>query len=418
MPIQIGLPSEVAWEVAEPEPISYLAFLDGEELPDPGSAFIAAGESFGVAPQDVQPLPLDEERVAWAFSFTVPRRAARIMLWCERAVEGASPDGQAHDARWVLFIETLLDTQRPVDDAVALAATVARTGGQRTRLLFDPALGVAWNRGEFSALFLTGDAAKDETALVDERHLYRVEVVARDRAKGPFWISTVGMARAGKPELEILEVPVSEVRAALELMDALAARFLTESLPHAGVPFEAGPELSIALVPAHEVIETLSLGAAGDASDRRGLPRGPRAAICAAGRRGSFRSIWTAPSEVLVQLARQERGLYIAPRVSAVRERVARHSWGAFVRAHASRGHDAGVAFLVKIASEERDGEREHLWISAQHADGRGGRGLLARSESAAVVVDFTLEQVGDWRVVGFSAELPEVGPESADRIP
>ncbi|MEY5033321.1 MAG: hypothetical protein RL354_2352, partial [Planctomycetota bacterium] len=53
MPIQIGLPPEAAWAMAQPAPISYIAFVEGDELPDPGDAFTAAGESFGVAPQDV-----------------------------------------------------------------------------------------------------------------------------------------------------------------------------------------------------------------------------------------------------------------------------------------------------------------------------------------------------------------------------
>jgi hypothetical protein len=430
MPIQIGLPAEPAWAVAEPAPISYLAFVTGDELPDPGAAFTAAGESFGLAPQDVEPLPIEDDRVAWAFSFSLPNRGARAMLWCEHAIEGASPDGKASDARWVIFIETLLEQSRAVDDAIALAATVARAGAARTRLVFDPSLGVAWGRAEIDELLLgTGMHASGE--LIDERHLYRVELVARDRTNGPYWIATVGLARAGLPELELLEVPVAHVRAGLELVDALAARLLARDgasgleLPHAGVPFEAGPGLRVALVPALEAAETLAPGVPGDAGDRRGLPPGPRAAICAAGKRGAFRQVWVSPIEELACLSRNEAGLYLAPRVSLVRERVARRTWSAFRDAfqrHATTttatatatAAASDAAFLAKISRGDAEGTREHVWITVEHADADGGRGILGRAGAEPERVEFTLDRLGDWRIVGLRAELPEVGPESA----
>jgi hypothetical protein len=409
MPIQIGLPAEPAWEVQEPAPISYIAFVVGDEMPDPGAAFIAAGESFGTAPQDTEPVPLEDERVAWAFAFSLANRGARVMLWCEHAAEGATPDGQAHDAKWVIFVETLLESAHAVDDAVALAATAARAGGARTRLLYDPGLGLAWSRTDIDRLFL----AEPRGALVDQRSLYRVELVARDRANGPFWISTVGLARIARPELELLEVAHDRVRPALELVDALASRFFDEDPPHAGVPFEAGPGLRLALVPAHEAIETLAPDAPGGAHDRARMPKHPRAAVCAAGKRGAFRQVWVPPAEELDQLARNERGVFLSPRVIAVRERLARETWGAFVRAHAGvRG--AGAAFLAKIARGSGDGERWHAWVAVEHADQSGGRGTLTRADGASEPAAFAMGDIGDWRVVGLRPDLAEVGPESA----
>ena len=125
MPIQIGLPAEAAWEMQEPAPVSYLAFVTGDAMPDPGDAFTAIGETFGAAPQGVEPVPVEDDRVAWAFGCSLPSRAARLMVWCEHALEGVSPDGRASDARWVLFVETLLERDRAVADSVALAASDA-----------------------------------------------------------------------------------------------------------------------------------------------------------------------------------------------------------------------------------------------------------------------------------------------------
>jgi hypothetical protein len=422
MPIQIGLPPEAAWEVAEPAPISYIAFVGGEELPDPGDAFTAAGESFGVAPQDVEPVPLPEDSVAWAFAFSIPSRPARIMCWCERAVDGASPDGRASDARWVIFVETLLDAARPVDDAVALVATVARAGGARTRLAYDPGLGVAWSAAELAQLFL-GSAAGE---LVDERHLYRIELAAQDREQGPFWITTVGLARVARPELEMLEVPAPLLRPALELVDALAAHFVQEPLPHAGVPFEAGSGISLALVPAAEAAETLPPGVPGGPSDRRGIPPGPRAAICAAGKRGAFRQVWVTPTDELTRLAQGDAALLLSPRVSAVRTRLAQRTWAEFAQARARHAARADVAFLARIAASPAvaapDAVSDHAsaigqpsreWLAVDQATVDGGLGRIERHGGKVEHRAFAISDLRDWRIVGLRADAPEIGPES-----
>ena len=63
LPIQIGLPVEREWQVAEPAPLSYIAFIAGEQMPDPGEAFLAAGCAFASEPRDVEPLPIERENL-------------------------------------------------------------------------------------------------------------------------------------------------------------------------------------------------------------------------------------------------------------------------------------------------------------------------------------------------------------------
>lgn len=332
------------------------------------------------------------------------------MVWCEQAQEGVSPDGRASDARWVLFVETLLERDRAVADSVALAAAVARAGGARTKLVFDPGLGVAWGSAEIASLFLAKDGP------VDERHLYRVELTARDRQNGPFWIATVGLARVGKPELEMLEVPAERLRAGLELVDALAARSIEEELPPAGMPFDAGEGLRIALVPAQEAIEPLASTSPGGAADRRSLPAGPRAVICAAGKRGAFRQVWMPPLEALELLASGQAGLFIAPRVSAVRARLARETFGVFRQLH-ERRHLGKTEFLAKVVRAGATDAREHSWIAVDALRPDGGSGLSIEGGAAPRRVDFAVADLSDWRVLGLSPELPEIGPENAGAV-
>ena len=142
-----------------------------------------------------------------------------------------------------------------------------------------------------------------------------------------------------------------------------------------------------------------------------------RAAICAAGKRGSFRQIWVPPIDELALLSRNELGVFLAPRVSLVRERMAQLTWATFMRAHAGRpaGQDGDApSFLAKIALGETVGERAHLWVAVRRAEADGGEGVLDRPDGSREAVAFRLEQVGDWRIVGLRPDLPEVGPEGA----
>jgi hypothetical protein len=433
-PIQIGLPPESAWRVAEPTPITLIAFVAGDELPDPGDAFLAAGRAFGTEPASVEPMPVDEPSIPWAFSFEVEGRGSRILLWCEHAQPGQSPDDRAPDARYLIVLQTILEPSTPDDarraaavggsvwpaslaDLVRLAATAATAvGADRVRLLFDPQLGLVYSAEECARLFLGGHPSAG--ALVDERHLYRIELRSRGRGT-PVWITTSGLARVGKPELEILEVPEPLTAAALQLTDALAARFISEELPHAGVPFEAGGDVAVALVPASEAAGTVASDVAGSSGDRTRLGPIPRAAICAAGQRGAFRKVWSTPVEALERLVRHDAGLYLSLRVVEVRERLARGTWSAFVAAHAAHGSNATVDFLVNVARGQQgpdpqaDTPREHVWLTVDRATADGGVATSVHTGS----VGFAVADVGDWRVVGLLDGGESIGPDRVELL-
>ena len=438
LPIQIGLPRESAWEMEEYPSSRYVAFVCGDELPDPADAFDALGESFGVAPQDIAPLPTDADEVQWAFRCRIPSRTSPILVWCERVGAADIPDGEIADARWSILVEALLELADPLLDAARLGAIVARAGGTRTRLMLNPDLGVVYRLDEIKRLFL----AKRAGEFLDERHLFRVEIGARDRAHGPFWLTTVGLHRVARPEMEMLEIPADELHAALAMVDAIAARFVSTPLPAAGVPFEAGAGLSVALVPVAEVIETISPEMPGGPSDRVKLPRAPRAAICAAGKRGAFRPVWVPPHEVLQKLTRGESGLLRSERETEVQERLARLEWPAFLHAFSSRAQHPARQFYAKVAETRdenlADGGVEHVWehvwlevVDANEssvcgrklgADGLRAGAVGASTDSAAnSLVTAPITRLSDWAVTGVitpkAASPIEVGPQTASLL-
>lgn len=414
-PIQIGLPSEAAWRMDHAAPTCYVAFLEGDGLPDPGDAFIAAGEAFGVAPQAVKPLPIEDGDVAWAFECRIPGRGEPVVLWCERVDPPQLADLQCPEARWSILIESILEKGSPVDDAAMLAATVARAGGARTRALLSPDLGEIFAREEIARHFVT----EVPGALLDERHLFRIEIEARDRTQGPYWLTTIGLHRIGCPELEMLEIEPSELPVALDLLDAIAARLVTEEVPGAGVPFEAGESIPVALVPVDEVIATLAPGAPGGREQRVRQPPGPRAVVCAAEKRGAFRAVWMPPREVLARIERGEAGILRSARVTDVEVRFAQAEWPRFLASFAARRAHPGRIHLAKVTRRCSGDVLEHSWIEVEDATGEHVRGRSLAGDRDAI--DMPVAALGDWVVRG--VEIPgapapiDVGPRTAWRL-
>jgi hypothetical protein len=397
-PLNIGEAPTDPWRVDQPDSCCYIAFVAGEDLPDPGDAFDAILATFGVEPEDIEPIGLDDAAVAWSFLCSIKGRANRVLIWCERANPAHTPDDEARDARWCLVIETILEFGSPVVDAARLAATVARMGGQRTLLVFTPDLAMIFRANEIERLFLRQPVG----ALLDERHLFRIEVVGSagatettaDRTHAPqtYWLRTHGLHRVGRPELEMFEIPHDELRPALDLLNMLGSRIATEPLPEPGTPFEVGPQLQITLVPVDEVIETLDPTAAGGARDRGPELRGQRAAVCAVGKRGSFRAVWMPPHDVLQMVLRGNAGYFVSEGIMRVRETMARRAWPAFTELFVARASYPEARFYaqIEIPAGRADASGisiavDDLWIEVTAATNEEVRGVVVthRSEGA-----------------------------------
>jgi hypothetical protein len=227
-------------------------------------------------------------------------------------------------------------------------------------------------------------------ALLDERHLFRIEVVGRSAAAGAatdgdlLWLTTTGLHRLGRPELELFEIPQDELRPALDLLNMLAARLATEPLPEPGAPFEVGPQIRVTLVPVEEVVETLAPNAPGGVRDRAPHMRGPRAAVCAVGKRGSFRAIWMPPHEELQAVLRGTTGFFVSEGIMRVRETMAQRAWPAFAELFAHRASYPEARFFAQIEVPANRADTsglsmavDDLWLEVTHASNDGVRGVV-----------------------------------------
>ncbi len=246
---------------------------------------------------------------------------------------------------------------------------------------------------------------------------------------------TTGLWRCGRPELELLELPATHVRAGLILLDAMAGLLLEGEMPPPGEVFEAGPGLEITLQPWREVAATMDEGTPGSQAFRAAAASGDgehspllgvRAVICHPEPVGAFRKVWTWPRDAVNAIESGSAALYATDHATRASQRRAQRRWETFATAFASLRRaetDAAKAlresgFSVQAPLEGgRDPDRvEQAWFRVRRFE--GGKVLAALLEKPRSRDDLVegselpLDPVSitDWRV-----ELPDgeiVGPE------
>lgn len=356
------------WRI-EPEPSRLLAWSSVAALPEPQEVVESAGPS-GIEITSVEMLEFGPP-VAWAMLAQEADRPPWL-LWCEPAQGGDLPPSAA-SSRWIVGIETML--AMPAEAETSAGETLARHRAMKRWLrstgdaaaMLDPATGRWLDAEEWR-----DDFAREGDASLEE--LWCVRVHRRPDA-AVVWLSTEGLVRCGRPELELLEVPESLAAAGAAMLDDLAA-LLIEEPPPPETPWRIGPSLEVSLERLEEVLPSLSPSAPGSLDDRRRLDPDAaidtrRAAVCAPERRGTYRRVPVPPIEVLERIGRGEAGLYRSLHESErLRRKVARQ---APLLDRIARAVDAGLGGLrarVAITSREEPGSSAWAELVGSAAEG------------------------------------------------
>jgi hypothetical protein len=381
----------------EPSPSRLLAWANGGVPPNPREVAEAA-HGVGLEIESVGMLEAAPP-VAWAM-VAHEVGAPAWLLWCEPSSDGDVP-ASAAESSWILGIETLISASGPDDASSSLARHRAmkrwlHTAGADSALL-DPVTGRWLDSAEW-----TLDRALDPLASLDELWCVRVH---RRPGASMVWLSTAGLSRCGRPDLELLEIPEPLAAAGAAMLDALAALLLEEP-PHPETPWRIGPASDVSLERLDEVLATLGPAAPGSLEDRRRLEPDLQideriAVVCAAERRGSLRRIPVPPLELLERVARGEVGLFRSRHEAArLRRLVAAHAPLLSRVAQAIESGCAGLRALVSTASSTAV-DREWAALVGVAADGwlvqpvdLAGRAIIS---APASIADF--DSMSDWRV-------------------
>lgn len=409
----LGDPRHAArWRIA-PAPSRLLAWAGGAELPDPR----VAAESARVAGLEIESIELLEPGppVAWALMARESEGPPWI-LWCEPSAEGEVPPSAA-ESPWILGIETLIAWPAADGDAGRLLARHRamkrwlHAGGAESALL-DPITGRWLDATEWAL-----DRSRDAIATLEELWCVRIH---RRPGASMVWLSTAGLHRCGRPDLELLEIPEPLAAAGAAALDGLAA-LLLEDPPLPETPWRIGPASEVTLEPLVEVISTLSPSAPGSLEDRRRLGTEVElderiAVVCAAERRGSLRRIPVPPVDLLERVARGEVGLYRG-RHEVERLRGLVSGQGSLLSrvAEAVESGRAGLRALVSTTAVEEDGRG---WAALVGVAAEGWLvqpvDLSGRPIASAPASIATVESLADWRI-----DLAErsFGPDDASEL-
>ncbi len=397
------------WSVP-PTSSRLLAWHDAAMPPDPRT-MVDAASRVGLAIESVEMLESGPP-VAW----TVLARetgAPPWVLWCEPTAGGEVPPS-AVESRWIIGLETLI-APPGLDESASQTLSRHRVMKQwlhaagATSALLDPTTGRWLDAVEWSE-----DRSRDSRASLEELWCVRAH---RRPGASLVWLSTEGLHRCGRPELELLEIPEALAAAGAAVLDGVAA-LLLESPPPPETPWRIGPASEVSLERIEEVLPALPASAPGSLEDRRRLDldasvEAPIAVVCASERRGTYRRLPVPPIELLERVGRGEVGLYRSRHEVARLRRLVAEQAGLLDRI--ARSIESGRDGLRALVSTSAVGADTHEWAELVGAAAEGwfvqpvdlaGRAVVAAPASIAGI-----GSIADWQV---ELEGRRFGPDEA----
>lgn len=441
-------PDDPAWRSEEEPPSSWVAFWPEEAAPDRSEIVQAVAAWLGgEANIGRTENPDDNAEMLWNLVVEVPSIDAPVVIWAERAAALPSPPrGGADEALakcpWVVRLQAQLGANTPVEDHFVLTSLLAGALPSAAAVL-DVSSGIVFERTALEEWFLDPDARPNE------RWLWSVLGLTASRETPPpgsrGMLFTTGLRRCGRPELEILDLPVERMDAGVALLNAVAGLLLDVAIPAPGEPLEIGPGLKVTLQPWRKVAEALEKDAPGSVASREALSgEGPsldglRAVICDPEPVGRFRAAWSWPRSAIERLESGHAVLYASARRAEATATRARRTWPDFATAFASltKSEVPGLrdlarrAFLIQapIAPDgvDANSSSEQAWFRVEGFDAGLVRAALCAASltrpelNEGHVMRLAPSEVRDWRVAlddrDFGPDDPAGLLEAVDRL-
>lgn len=416
------------WELPTPVASAWVGFWPHKEAPDADEVRRSLGTWVG-REIDAGSADPDDDDMIWTLIVRIPGVVSPVAFWAQKALEADPqqlPDPAMATSPWVIGMQTHLEVGEAADEYFHLMALLTGALPELTGVM-DVSTARRWTRRELDEQFQAADAVPNE------EHLWTITAVAaREDDEAPMMLFTTGLARCGVPELEMLEVPARHAQAAAILINHVASLLLESPPPPPFEPMEVGPESRVALVPWKECVEFIEAEAPGSRAFRENAGKdgdasfmGVRAVVCAAEKRGRFRSVWAWPKDIIDRMEDGRAVLYASEHAAEATARRAQVTWHAFATAFASvrRADDESVASLVDTAfhvqapvgTVDDEDRREQGWFVVHRFDHDVVEATLSEDPvtgdemHAGDTIRIPRDRITDWRVM-----LPEemFGPE------
>ena len=402
-----GLSKDRPWELSQPLPTDLRAVITTEQYPtleDVGKKIATyVGES--IEAQEIQSIDKD---CIWTMRVRLDGMPTDFVLWIEPLADTLKEEVEI-DAGWVLALQTVLDTSDPLTHFSNLMRLLAGAD-LCVHSIYDVPTGRWFPRQVLEKVFLQSAFESPEEVLWITR---LVEAPSDGDPEDRWaWITTHGLTRCGRMELEMLGVPAVLSTEAIQLIDGLAALTLESPLPSAGQVISLGPQIIASVMPCEQAIQLLDEAMPGD--EARTVP-----SVAIVSSDGS--SVY--PLDALNNLRTGEIAVAKTLRYTQRKASIARDQWDLLVRAAQHIGSSEHATCMVQVPwsnVDDEDAPREYLWFRIVEVKDRTVVGELAHKPQYATGLperhreDMHPDDITDWLLM---TPVGPMGPDDAEAI-
>jgi uncharacterized protein YegJ (DUF2314 family) len=402
-----GLSDEQPWELDQPTPTDLRAVIPGTDLPAVEKITQALATFLGVAieAESIEPPSND---IPWATRVRIDGLPTDCILWVEQLDDKTSEAARVKDG-YVLALQTVLHSGDPLTHFSNVMRLLAGAD-LGIHSICDLPTGRWFPRDILDRVFVQDEVEPPQEIL----WITRLAEAPQDKEPEDrwAWVSTHGLTRCGRVELEMFGVCAIYASEAVQIVDGLAALTLEQSLPPAGQPLSIGSNLLVSLMTCNDALDMLTEEMPG-LEDRNT----PSVAIC------SSDGTLVHPYDALITLRQGSTAVLKTLRATERSAKIAQDKWELLLQTATQIGKNEHAGCLVQVPWAQADDEeapREYLWFRIVEVNGEEVVGELAhKPDLVTTLVNGQKETIAKTDITDWVLMTPvgPMGPSDADAI-
>ncbi len=399
--------AETPWQLTNPLPTDIRAVINTTVQPTVESVGKTLATFIGES-IEAEEMEIQDSDMLWAMRVRLVGLPTDMVVWLEK-LNDASRQASGIQDGWIIGVQTVLHTGDPLTHFSNLMRLYSGAD-LGVESICDLATGRWFPRQVLDTLFI------DDKSEPPEEILWITRVVEAPEDCDPeemwAWVTTHGLARCGRVELEMLGVPVNFTTEATYVIDGLAALTLESPLPPVGQTMSIGPDILVSLIECHVAVSMLDKEMPG--FENRTIPS---VAIASPGGTSIF------PSEALEALHSGETAVAKTARFTKRQSTLARNEWEMLLAAAVQIGESEHAMCMVQVPwtnTEDENSPSEYLWFRITNVELQNVVGALAHTPRFSTSLPegheekLSVDDITDWVVM---TPVGPMGPTDSDAI-
>ena len=403
-----GLKNQNGWSFEETFPTDLKVIFRTSAIPS-AQAIGKAIANLADETIDIDSIPEEDGReFQWTIRVRINSLPADLILWPE-TLEQEMKEELGVDDGWVLSIQTALHP----DDSLTHFANLFRLFGAlpfELHSILDLPTGRCYPANVINELFINAEEEPPEEILWITR-LIEAPMEAEPEKRWA-WISTHGLNRCGRVELEMLGVPSALSTEAISCVDGMSALTFERALPATGKTVTIGFNLEVGIDKSENLLLKLADNMPG--REKRDYP-----VACITS--NNYHD--PCPIEVLELLRAGHTSVARTKRFTQRQSAFARKEWKLFLSIAQMVGKSEHATCMIQVPwtkTGDEDGPREYLWFNVDKVNEERVAATLAHPPKFVNTIDaehsdvFSVEDITDWVVM---TPIGPLGPSDTEAI-